>query len=30
MIWLIKEAVSFIGCCFAALVFAYSFAGMIA
>jgi len=30
MIWLIKETAGFIGCCFAALVFAYSVAGMIA
>jgi len=29
MIWLIKETVSFIGCCFAALLFAYSVAGLI-
>ena len=29
MIWLIKETFGFIGCCFAALVFAYAFAGMI-
>lgn len=30
MIWLLKETAGFIGCCFAALAFAYAFAGMIA
>ena len=30
MIWFLKESVGFIGCCFAALVFAYAFAGMMA